>query len=264
MNVTKKHPDRASVPIRRKIRHHENDMSVTPTNPPRRSANPAEIGGLLILALAAAGLLVFALIADGVHEGETRGFDETVLLLFRQAGNPALPIGPIWLEIAVRDFTSLGSTTGLATLTLLTAGYLAVDGKRAAALFVLIATSSGMLLSFALKIGFNRPRPDIVDRLVDVHTLSFPSGHAMGAAVTYLTLGVLIVRTESKRCIKVYVLGVALGLTLLIGLSRIYLGVHWPTDVLAGWCAGSAWALLCWLVASWLQRRGQIEPADSN
>jgi undecaprenyl-diphosphatase len=81
----------------------------------------------------------------------------------------------------------------------------------------------------------------------------------MGAAVTYLTLGAIIVRTESRRRLKAYVLGVAIGLTLLIGLSRIYLGVHWPTDVLAGWCAGSAWALICWIVTLWLQRRGQIE-----
>ncbi|MBS7545578.1 phosphatase PAP2 family protein [Ancylobacter oerskovii] len=240
-------------------------MPIPPTDPPsRRTASPVEISGLLVLALAAASLLLFVLVADGVREGATLAFDEAVLRSLRRAGNPASPIGPAWLEIAVRDFTSLGSTAVLATVTLLTAGYLAFDGKRAAALFVVLATGGGMLLSFALKIGFDRPRPDVVDRLVDVHTLSFPSGHAMGAAVTYLTLGVLIVRTESKRRLKVYVLAVALLLTLTIGLSRIYLGVHWPTDVLAGWCAGSAWALLCWLVASWLQRRGQIEPADPN
>ena len=244
-------------------------MTVTPTPSPQsparqRPANPAEIGGLFLLGLAAAGLLLFAFIADEVSEGETPPLDEMVLLLFRQAGNTSLPIGPTWLEIAVRDFTSLGSTTVLTVVTLLAVGYLAMDGKRAAALFVLLAVTGGGILSFALKIGFDRPRPSLVDHLVDVHTLSFPSGHAMGSAVTYLTLGVLIVRTENKRRIKVYVLGVALMLTLLIGLSRIYLGVHWPTDVLAGWCAGSAWALLCWLVATWLQRRGQIEPEGSS
>ncbi|MBS7536678.1 phosphatase PAP2 family protein [Ancylobacter sonchi] len=230
----------------------------------RPSANPAEISGLLVLAIAAAGLLLFAFIADGVREGETHAFDEAILLSLRQAGNPALPIGPLWLEIVVRDFTSLGSTTVLGVVTLLTAGYLAVDGKRGAALFMLVATGGGALLSLALKIGFDRARPDVVGHLVDVHTLSFPSGHAMGAAVTYLTLGVLIVRTESQRRIKIYVLGVAVTLTLLVGLSRIYLGVHWPTDVLAGWCAGSAWALLCWLAANWLQRRGKIEPEDAS
>lgn len=226
----------------------------------RRLPNPAEIGGLLVLGLVAAGLLAFAMIADEVSEGETHAIDEAILLMFRQAGDTSLPIGPAWLEIAMRDLTSLGSTAVLALFTILTAGYLAMDGKRSTALFVLLATSGGGLLSFALKIGFDRPRPSVVGHLVDVHTLSFPSGHAMGAAVTYLTLGVLIVRTESKRHIKVYVLSVAVMLTLLIGISRIYLGVHWPTDVLAGWCAGTAWALLCWLVASWLQRRGEIEP----
>ncbi|MCB4769540.1 phosphatase PAP2 family protein [Ancylobacter sp. Lp-2] len=240
-------------------------MTITRSKPASRpAANPAEIGGLLILAIAAAGVLLFAFIADSVREGQTHAFDEAVLLAFRQAGNPALPIGPSWLGIVVRDFTSLGSTTVLTVVTLLTAGYLAVDGKRGVALFVLFATFGGALLSLALKIGFDRPRPDIVDHLVDVHTLSFPSGHAMGAAVTYLTLGVLIVRTESRRRIKVYVLGVAVTLTLLVGLSRLYLGVHWPTDVLAGWCVGSAWALLCWLAANWLQRRGRIEPEDAD
>jgi len=135
-----------------------------------------------------------------------------------------------------------------------------MDGKRHSALFVLLAVASGTALSYLLKTGFDRPRPDLVAQLADVHTFSFPSGHAMGSAITYLTIGAVIVRTERKRLLKIYVLLLAIGLTLIVGLSRIYLGVHWPTDVLAGWALGSAWALLCWLVALWLQRRGEIEP----
>jgi undecaprenyl-diphosphatase len=103
-----------------------------------------------------------------------------------------------------------------------------------------------------------------VAHLVEVSTLSFPSGHAMGSAVTYLTLGALLARTQPRRHIKIYVLTVAVLLTLMVGISRVYLGVHWPTDVLAGWCAGSAWALICWTVALWLQRRGGIEPTPSE
>ena len=224
----------------------------------------AEFGILCAVAGAAAALFAFAMIAEEVVEGDSHAFDEAVLLAFRVPGDTADPIGPAWLEIVVSDFTALGSTTVLTVITLIVAGFLITDGKRAAALFVLAAVAGGGALSYLLKIGFDRPRPDLVGHLVNVHTLSFPSGHAMGAAVTYLTLGALIVRTESRRRVKAYVLGVAIGLTLLIGLSRIYLGVHWPTDVLAGWCAGSAWALISWIVALWLQRRGRIEPAPDS
>lgn len=222
-----------------------------------------ELAVLLALLGAALGLLAFALIADEVVEGETHAFDEAVLLAFRTPGDPANPLGPPWLEIIMRDVTALGSTTVLTLITFIVAGFLAMDGKRAAALFVLIATAGGGLLSYALKLGFERPRPDLVAHLVDVSTLSFPSGHAMGAAVTFLTLGVLLVRTESRRRIKAYALAVAVGLTLLVGFSRIYLGVHWPTDVLAGWCAGGAWALLCWILVLLLQRRGKVESAGT-
>ncbi|MEJ1935526.1 phosphatase PAP2 family protein, partial [Nostoc sp. NIES-2111] len=115
-----------------------------------------------------------------------------------------------------------------------------------------------------LKIVFDRPRPDLVAHLVDVRTLSFPSGHAMMSAVTFLTIGVLLARTSPRRRLKVYIVAVAVALTLLVGFSRVFLGVHWPTDVLAGWSAGSAWAVLCWLVARTLQRRGQVEPAAQD
>lgn len=221
----------------------------------------AEISVVLALIGVAAGLLMFALVADEVIEGETHAFDEAILLAFRAPGDPADPIGPRWLEMAVMDITSLGSSTVLTLVTLAAIGFLIVDRKPSKALFVFLAVVGGVLLSFLLKIGFDRPRPDLVAHLVDVHTLSFPSGHAMGSAVTYLTLGVLIVRTDYPKRVKAYVLGVAVGLTMLIGLSRIYLGVHWPTDVLAGWCAGASWALICWLVALMLQRRRQI-PGD--
>lgn len=228
------------------------------------SASPAELGGVIALGLAAAGLLLFAVLAYGVHEGHVYGFDETILLALRSSADPSRPIGPAWMEMAVIDFTALGSTTLLVLVTLLTAGYLAVDGKRSTALFVMAATLGGAGLNYVLKLGFDRPRPDVVPHLVSIHTLSFPSGHAMGTAITYLTLGVLIMRTVRNPAVKAYALTVALVLTLLIGLSRLYLGVHWPTDVLAGWAVGSAWALLCWLVAVWLQKRGEIEPPGSR
>ncbi len=223
-----------------------------------------EFGVFLAIAGAAAALFAFAQLAEGVVEGETHGFDEAVLRAFRTPGDPADPLGPLWLEIVMRDITALGSTTVLTLITAAVVGFLVMDRKAGAALFVIVAVAGGGALSYLLKIGFDRPRPDLVAHLVDVHTLSFPSGHAMGAAVTYLTLAALIVRTERRRRLKAYVLFIAVSLTLIIGLSRIYLGVHWPTDVLAGWCAGSAWALICWLAALWLQRRGQIEKEDGE
>lgn len=224
----------------------------------------AEFSVFAALAGAAAGLFIFAELAEGVVDGDTHVIDEAILRAFRTPGDAADPLGPLWLEVAMRDVTALGSTTVLTLITAIVVGYLLIKRKAGAALFVVVAIASGGALSYALKLGFDRPRPDLVAHLVDVHTLSFPSGHAMGTAVTFLTLAALIVRTERDFRLKAYVLTVAVLLTLLIGVSRIYLGVHWPSDVLAGWCAGSAWALICWLVALWLQRRGQIEGEASS
>jgi undecaprenyl-diphosphatase len=116
-----------------------------------------------------------------------------------------------------------------------------------------------MLLSTVLKMGFERPRPDLVPHATRVYTASFPSGHAMLSAVTYLTLGALLARVQPNRRLKAYLIGLALCITLLVGASRVYLGVHWPSDVLAGWCGGAAWAALCWFIALQLQRQGQVE-----
>jgi undecaprenyl-diphosphatase len=218
-----------------------------------------ELLPLAIFFLAAAALFAFAEIAEDVMEGDTHAFDEALLHALRNPADLADPIGPLWIETAVRDVTSLGGTTILGVITLFALGYLVIDGKRSAALFVFIAVGGGAALSAVLKSAFARPRPELVAHMVEVYSLSFPSGHAMASAVTYLTLGALLTRLQSRRRLKAYLLAVAVTLTLLVGMSRVYLGVHWPTDVLAGWCAGAAWAMLCWLAASWLQRRGRIE-----
>jgi undecaprenyl-diphosphatase len=124
---------------------------------------------------------------------------------------------------------------------------------------VLIATLGGWGLGLLLKAVFGRPRPSVIPHLVEVQSLSFPSGHAMMSAVVYLTLAALLAQLSAQWAQRVYILAVGLLLTLLVGLSRVYLGVHYPTDVLAGWSAGLAWAILCWLVGRWLQRRGIVE-----
>lgn len=223
-----------------------------------------EIGLVVVLVVIAGGILAFLRLADVVAEGETEAFDRAVLLLFRDPANLAQGPGPGWLPGIMRDITALG---GLAVLTLIvtvTAVYLVLVGKRAAALFVVLAVTGGTLLSHGLKMLFDRPRPDLIPNAPLELTASFPSGHAMVSAVTYLTLGVLLTRLDAPRRVHAYFLAVAVVMTVMIGISRVYLGVHWPTDVLAGWCLGAAWALFCWLVALWLQRRGQMERANDR
>jgi undecaprenyl-diphosphatase len=214
---------------------------------------------LLTLILAAGGLFVFAKLADEVGEGSTRRFDEWLLLLLRTPGDLADPIGPGWFEEMVRDVTALGGTAVLALMVLAVTGFLAMTRRSHAAVAVLLSVIGGVIVSQFAKLAFARPRPELVPHGAEVYTASFPSGHAMMAAVVYLTLGALLARTQSGRSVKTYVLAVAVILTMLVGASRVYLGVHWPTDVLAGWALGGTWALACWLVMLWLQARGGVE-----
>lgn len=209
-----------------------------------------------IAVLLGVGLPVWAFseIAEEVGEGETRWFDASLLLALRTS-DPADPIGPRWFEAWVVDLSALGGFAVLGLATLFALGYLLAVRRWIDALMLLAATVGGAAISEGLKLGFNRPRPDLVAHIVETTSMSFPSGHAMLSAATYLTLGALIARTQERQRLRGYVLGAAIVLTLLIGVSRIYLGVHWPTDVLAGWCLGAAWALACWGVATWLTRR---------
>jgi undecaprenyl-diphosphatase len=219
----------------------------------------SEIGAVIAIGVAALGALAFMMIADEALEGDTHAFDLSILMALREPGDAGNPIGPDWLTDVMTDLTALG---GIAVLTLLVVGvvfYLLSVGKRGTALLVGGAVGSGAIVSALLKLGFDRPRPDLVAHLSHAYSSSFPSGHAMLSAVTYLTLGVLLARAHERRRTKIIVMTYGVTLTVLIGLSRIYLGVHWPTDVMAGWALGAAWAALWWLVAWLLQRRGKIE-----
>lgn len=224
-----------------------------------------ELGALVLLALAVGGIWAFAEVADEVIEGTTRNLDRDLLLAFRTPGDPAAPIGPTWVQEIMRDLTALGGTAILTLTTFAVAGFFLLRGRRGSALYLLVAVGGGLLLSTVAKQIFERPRPDLVPHGSFVHTASFPSGHSMLAAVTYLTLGVLVARTLPERRLKVYVLALAALIAGLVGVSRVYLGVHWPSDVVAGWLAGLAWASLCILGARWLARRGTVEaeaPSD--
>jgi undecaprenyl-diphosphatase len=206
----------------------------------------------------AAGVWIFALIAGEVKEGDTLSFDRQLLLAMRRPGDLA-PKGSPEVQEAARDVTALGGVVVLTLVTVATAGFLALDGKRRMARFVCASVLTGSIAAAILKDLFHRPRPDIVPHAVYVSSGSFPSGHSMLSAVTYLTLGALLARSQERKLLKVYILFLAVLLTFMIGVSRVYLGVHWPTDVLAGWTAGAVWALLCWLVARWLQGRRSLE-----
>lgn len=229
-----------------------------------KRANSAEKATLFAAFLAACSLFAFIEIADDMTEGDTTAFDTQILLAFRDAADHANPLGPRWLEEIMRDFTALGGVAVLATVTLLVVGFLLLMRKHHSAWMIALSVTGGILLSNLLKWGFARPRPDLVPHATVVYTQSFPSGHAMLSAIVYLTLGALLARTQSDVRVKIYLLAAACTLTLIVGISRIYLGVHWPTDVLAGWAGGAAWALSCWMLMLWLQGKGKVEPPDGG
>ena len=214
---------------------------------------------LIVFLAIAAGIFLFLKLGSEIMEGESFAIDRMVLEGLRTSADRAVPIGPRWLELAMIDITALGGVTVLTLLTALTAGYLLASRKVGTALFLVAAIAGGAIVGTILKSGYARSRPELVQHLVEVHSTSFPSGHAMNSAITYLTLGVLLAQAEKDRRVRIYLMSVAILLTLTIGASRIYLGVHWPSDVVAGWCVGACWASLCSLVARVLQRRHAIE-----
>lgn len=218
-----------------------------------------ELSLLLLLCLAAGSAWIFIEIADEVVEGELHEIDTAILLALRTSGNPADPLGPGWLQEMGRDITALGGTLVTTLVTLAAAGFLALQGKRRAAVFVTVAIFSGVILGWLLKSGFDRPRPDLVPHGSIVSSSSFPSGHSMTAAIVYLTLAAVLIRVQTRRPLQLYLLSLALLITIAVGVSRVYLGVHWPSDVLAGWTAGAAWAALWWIIALWMQRKGEVE-----
>ncbi|HYD44555.1 MAG TPA: phosphatase PAP2 family protein [Phenylobacterium sp.] len=215
----------------------------------------AEKVGVVVFAGAAAGLLSFLEIADDMAEGDTRGVDEALMLMLRDPGELSEPVGPAWVKTMAMDFTSLGSLAVLGLIVLLLAGLFLALRRRLEAALIVASAGGGLALSQGLKAFFDRDRPDPAWHAVEAVNASFPSGHAMLSAVVFLTLGALVSRFATRRRIRAWALGTAMLLTLLVGLSRVYLGVHWPSDVLAGWCLGSAWAGGCWLAAFLIERR---------
>jgi undecaprenyl-diphosphatase len=212
---------------------------------------------LLIIVL---GTAAFIQLGREVNVGATQHFDEAIVRSMRQPDDADVARGPVWFQEVARDITALGGYGVLILLVGTIAGFLQLDGKKRAVRFLVGAVLSGYLVSLGLKSFYNRPRPLIVPHLSTVFGTSFPSGHSMMSAIVYLTLGALLSRLEVNHPrLRLYFIVVPLLLTGLVGASRVYLGVHYPTDVLAGWTAGLVWATLCSLVAQRLQRGGALE-----
>jgi undecaprenyl-diphosphatase len=192
-------------------------------------------------------LFAFIELAGEVSEGDTQAFDVKAVQALRDPTDPSRSRGPMWLQLALADITALGGPTVLGLVIVIVSGFLLLQTRYRTALFVITTMLSGELLSYMLKHTFNRARPSVIPNL-RIMSPSFPSGHAMESAIVYLTLGAILMRVAEDRLTKVYCLGIAVLLTVLVGTSRVYLGVHYPTDVIGGWIIGFAWASICWLV----------------
>jgi undecaprenyl-diphosphatase len=210
------------------------------------------LGGALVTVVAA---FAFIAVAGAVIEGDTQQVDEAIVKWFRQPGNPSLARGPAWLTEVAIDITALGSTVVLLMLVGAVAGFLWIQGQTRLMLLLMAAMGGGLLLNAVLKATVARARPTVVPHLREVFTYSFPSGHAALSAIVYLTIGVLLFEVVRGRAARLYCLAVAMAATALVGFSRVFLGVHYPSDVLAGWAAGIGWAAICWLAVQYLERR---------
>ena len=204
----------------------------------------AALGALLVVAL---GVMSFIELADDMTEADGRAFDSAVLTWMQPvAGEPR---GPWWLHEAAADVTSLGGIAVLGLFAVATVGFLLIENKRLSALMLLLGLAGGVLLSEGLKGLFGRERPPAAYQAVETLNASFPSGHALLSAVFYLSVAVMLTRAFPQKRLKAYVLGVGVVLAMMVGLTRVYLGAHWASDVLAGWCVGAAWAMALWLAA---------------
>lgn len=235
--------------------------------PWKRSAMQCRSETWLLMSVLTIAVLLFAfgLVAQEVSEGEPLTFDQNIMLALRNSANPSVLARPAWLQETARDVTSLGSTIVLGIITFAVVGYLFLARRPGVAWLMLGAVLGGVALNNLLKFAFARPRPDFVTcAAARVFTTSFPSGHATLSAITYLTMGALLARMHPSLTIRIYLMLGAVFLILLIGISRIYLGVHYPTDVLGGWCIGAAWAMGWWLLMTWLHNKGQVELPDPS
>lgn len=218
---------------------------------------------LVALLIVVLGTWGFVELAGEVMEGSTEAFDQQVVQSFRYLVNNNVPLDEPTIRQSFLDISALGGPTVLFMMTAAILIFLFWDRRYNAMLLMVMATVGGIVLAYLLKEAIGRPRPE-VEQLAAVSLTSFPSGHSMLSAIVYPTLGTLLARVVSRKRLKIYFMLVALTLSGLVGISRVYLGVHYPTDVLAGWAAGLAWAALCWTITKYLQRRGAVEGGEEE
>jgi undecaprenyl-diphosphatase len=211
----------------------------------RRPPSLMAIGGAI-----AAAVMVLVVIGWTIDRGHRFAIDRALLLALRRVGDLGTPIGPHWVERAMIDVTALGGGTVLTIAVVVTLGALMVERLWLTAALALAATLTGSLAVDLAKHVVARARPELVPHLVTVTSLSFPSGHSANSAIVYLTLATLLTQVIRNAALRRYVIGVAVVLVTVIGVSRVYLGVHWPSDVLAGWSFGTLWALGWWSLAA--------------
>ena len=227
------------------------------------SAARTEIAALAALFIVAIGVMTFVEVADDMTEANGQAFDGAVLAMLRPyADDPGRPWGPWWLKEAASDLTALGGISVLGLFAVIAVLFLILQRKRLSALLLVVGLAGGVALSEGLKALFERERPPAIYQAVETINASFPSGHAMLSAVVFLTLGVLASRFAERRPVKNLAISAAELVRLLVGASRVYLGVHWTSDVLAGWSVGAAWAMICWLVAYLVERR--FKPSSAS
>jgi len=229
------------------------DAPVTPDQSAPDARHPPFV--FIAMAALAGAVLILTILGRTIARGDRFAFDSAIMLGLRQDGHTALPAGPVWLKQVMVDVTALGGETVLTLAVVLTAGFLAASRHLLAAALVLAGTITGSIAVALAKNLVGRERPALVDHLVEVSSMSFPSGHAANSAIIYLTIALVSVQVIPHRAARWFLFGATLLLVAAIGTSRVYLGVHWPSDVLAGWSFGALWALTWWAAGSWLRLR---------
>lgn len=216
------------------------------------------LSALLIVGL---GVSIFADLAEDMREGDGQAFDQWVLSVLRPDADPSDAWGPGWLSVAANDLTALGAISVLTLFATIAVIFLVIQKKRLSALLLVFGLLGGVTLSEGLKAMFERARPPEQFQAVETINASFPSGHALLSTVFYLSLAVMLSRAFPRRRLKAYVIGTGVLIAVLVGLTRIYLGAHWATDVFAGWSVGAAWAMALWLVSYAVERRQAVHHA---
>ena len=204
-----------------------------------------------ILILGFGSLLTFGLIWV-IKGGSLTNFEESLLMFFRHSSDLANPLGSTAIEEAIRDLTSLGGTLVTTLLAIFVVVFLYLYQKPGYAIFLAVTLLSGVAYVFLIKLGFDRPRPEVVPHFMRSLSPSFPSGHSAMSAMVYLLVADVLARGFPGKSLKVFTFSVAILITISVGISRVYLGVHWPSDVLGGWVIGVTWVLTCWMVEKML------------